>query len=184
MPQQVLFIQGAGDGAYDADAKLVESLRQALSKEYEVTYPLMPHEADAPFDEWRQQISHTLSKIHEPVIVIGHSVGASILLKYLSEIPLKKALAGIFLLSAPFWGGEGWHYEGYQKLQLPANIEAKLPAGTPLFLYHCRDDEIVPYEHLTLYAELLPHATIRPLPQGGHQFNSDLSEVAKDITTP
>lgn len=181
MPQQVLFIQGAGEGAYDADAKLVESLRKKLGKEYKVIYPGMPHEADAPYDEWSQQISQALSEAQGPIIVIGHSVGASILLKYLSEVPPKKALAGIFLLSAPFWGGEGWHYEGYKKLQVPENVEAKLPAEVPLFLYHCQDDEIVPYEHLALYAALLPHATIRPLQQGGHQLNNDLSLAAQDV---
>jgi hypothetical protein len=48
MAKQVLFIQGAGEGAYDADKKLAESLQQALGSDYEVRCPLMPDEDNAP----------------------------------------------------------------------------------------------------------------------------------------
>jgi predicted alpha/beta hydrolase family esterase len=181
MPKQVLFIQGAGQGAYEADAKLVENLRHALGVDYEIIYPTMPNEADASYDEWKQCIERRLATVRESVILVGHSVGASILLKCLSEIKVEKPVAGTFLMAAPFWGGNGWRYEGYEKLELLTDLVANLPQRTPLFLYHCRDDDIVPYEHLTLYEKLLSHATTHPLGTGGHQFNNDLSPVAQDI---
>ena len=80
-----------------------------------------------------------------------------------------------------FWGGNGWRYEGYEELALPEEPAAKLPTGASIFLYHCRDDEIIPFEHLTLYAQVLPQAAVRELDAGGHQLNNDLSEVARDI---
>jgi len=57
------------------------------------------------------------------------------------------------------------------------------PKGAPIFLYHSRDDEIVPFAHMAIYAKKLPQATIRKFNGRGHQFNNDLSEVAKDITS-
>ena len=39
MKKQVLFIQGGGDGGYEADTKLVASLQKALGKDYEISYP-------------------------------------------------------------------------------------------------------------------------------------------------
>jgi hypothetical protein len=51
----------------------------------------------------------------------------------------------------------------------------------PLFLYHCRDDATVPFDHLGLYAKILPQATMRAFNEGGHQFNDDLSAIARDI---
>jgi pimeloyl-ACP methyl ester carboxylesterase len=84
-------------------------------------------------------------------------------------------------MAVPFWGGDGWRYEGYEELELPKDLAAKLSQETPLFLYHCRDDDIVPYEHLALYKRLLPHAVMHPLDKGGHQFNNDLAPVAQDI---
>jgi predicted alpha/beta hydrolase family esterase len=181
MPKQVLFIQGAGQGAYEADAKLVGSLRHELGPDYEVGFPSMPNEADAQYDEWKLRIQKELHAIPEPIILVAHSVGASILLKCLSEITVQKQLAGIFLMATPFWGGNGWLYEGYEKLELPRDLQAKLPHGMAVFLYHCQDDDTVPYGHLALYATLLPQAAERQLKQGGHLFNDDLRCVADDI---
>ena len=51
-----------------------------------------------------------------------------------------------------------------------------------IFLYHSRDDEVVPFAHLALYAAKLPQATIRQFDEGGHQIGNDLADVAEDIT--
>lgn len=181
MSKQVIFIQGAGEGAHEADAKLVESLRSALGPDYNVVFPVMPNEANPHYEEWRSALEKEVTKAQEPIIFIAHSAGASILLKWLSETKTQKVINGIFLLASPFWGGSGWRYEDYEKLELPKDIERILPRDASVFLYHSQDDDIVPYEHLALYADLLPHATKRQLKEGGHQFNNDLSLVAKDI---
>jgi uncharacterized protein len=60
---------------------------------------------------------------------------------------------------------------------------SKLPKSAGIFLYHSRDDETVPFEHLELYARMLPQATVRKLEGRGHQLNNDLSEIAEDIKT-
>lgn len=179
--KHVIFIQGAGAGAYEEDKRLADSLRRALGPSYEVHYPAMPNEDDAPYEEWARQIERNLAELQGPIVLAGHSVGASVLLKYLSEATVRKPVAGVFLMANPFWGGDGWRYEGWEELALPRNLAAKLPKGASLFLYHCRDDETVPFDHLALYARALPHATVRELDTGGHQLNNDLSVVAEDI---
>ena len=42
MARKVLFIQGAGSGAYDEDNHLAENLRASLGQRFEVRYPRMP----------------------------------------------------------------------------------------------------------------------------------------------
>lgn len=181
MKQQILFIQGGGAGAYQEDGKLVASLRNTLGVAYEVLYPQMPNEGDPDYGMWKVQIKKELAGLESEVILIGHSLGSSFLLKYLAEEKLEKSIAGIFLMATPYWGGDGWQYEGYERVALPEDFAAKLPGGAPIFLYHSRDDEIVPFAHLALYAEKLPQATIRALDGGGHQLNNDLAEVVRDI---
>jgi uncharacterized protein len=183
MTTYILFIQGAGEGAYEEDKKLADSLRQALGPEYEVQYPALPDEDNAPYELWKQQIEKELVAMQGAIILIGHSVGASVLIKCMSEIEVKKPIAGIFLISTPFWGWDGWRYEGYEELALPEGFAARLPKDASIFLYHCRDDETVPFDHLRLYTQVLPQATVREFDEGGHQLNNDLSEVAKDIKT-
>lgn len=181
MTKQVLFIQGAGEGAYEEDEKLVASLRHSLGSEYQVRYPAMLNEEDAPYEQWKQQIETELTAMQEPILLVGHSVGASVVLKYVSESMVEKPIAGIFLIACPFWGGDGWRYEGWEELALPNELSARLPKDTSIVLYHCRDDEVVPFEHLALYADILPQAQVHELDEGGHQLNNDLSVVAKHI---
>jgi predicted alpha/beta hydrolase family esterase len=181
MTNHALFIQGAGKGAYEEDKKLAASLREALGTDYEVHYPAMVDEDNASYEQWKQQIENELTTMQGPIILVGHSVGASVIIKCMSETEVKKPIVGIFLIAAPFWGGNGWRYEGYEELALPKELVAKLPKGVAVFLYHCHDDEIVPFDHLALYAQVLPQAAVRELDAGGHQLNNDLSEVARDI---
>lgn len=172
MKKQILFIQGAGEGAYEADAKLAGSLRTALGNQYEVRYPEMP---DPAYEAWKARIAKECATMESEIIFVGHSFGASVLLKYLAEGDAKAD--GIFLIAAPYWGMDDWEV---QEFTLPKNFAAHLP-DAPIFLYHSQDDEIVPFEHLSVYAEKLPQATVREFKGRDHQLNDDLSEVAQDI---
>ena len=183
MTKHVLLIQGAGTGACEEDKKLAASLTKSLGTDYEVHYPAMVDEENAPYEQWTQQIEQELAAMQGPIILVGHSVGASVLIKWLSETEVRTPIGGIFLTATPFWGGNGWLYEGYEELALPEEPATKLPTGVSIFLYHCRDDETVPFDHLAHYAQVLPQATVRELAAGGHQLNNDLSEVARDIKT-
>ena len=182
MNKQILFIQGAGKGAYKEDEKLVTSLRQLLGREYEVHYPAMLHEDEANYETWKGQIEQNLVALDGMVIVVGHSLGSSIVIKCLAEGDIKKTITGIFLIATPFWGGDkGWKYQGYEALVLPDSPANELPANARVFFYHSRDDEVVPFAHLALYAQKFPQATIRALNSGGHQLHNSLSEVAENI---
>jgi predicted alpha/beta hydrolase family esterase len=179
--KHLLFIQGAGSGAYDADQPLADSLRRALGPRYDVRYPAMPNEDDAPYEQWSRQIEAELAAMPGSAVLVGHSVGASVLVKWLSERTDEHSIAGVFLVACPYWGGDGWRYEGYEEYELQSERVAGLPRETSVYLYHCRDDATVPFDHLALYAHDLPQATVRPFDGCGHQFNDDLSAVARDI---
>lgn len=156
MSTRALFIHGAGRGAHAADEALVASLRRSLGPAYAVHHPVMPREDAADDALWQVRIASALAAMNDPVLLLGHSVGASILLKFLAERAVARTSAGIFLLAAPLWGGEGWRYEGFTRLALPEGCAATLPKGAPVFLYHGRDDEVVPFAHLGLYARRMP----------------------------
>jgi uncharacterized protein len=152
-------------------------LQSALGATYEVHYPQMPDE-DAPDFGWGRKIGQEIAALQGEVILVGHSLGASMLLKYLSENAVNRKIGGIFLISTPFWGrDESWQ----ESLSLQENFAEKLPEGVPIFLYHSRDDEEVDFAHLRMYAKKLPQATLREVTSGGHQLGNDLTQVAQDI---
>lgn len=181
--RRVIFIQGAGEGAYEEDMLLARNLQKELGSGFDVRYPKMTDEANAPYDLWKQQIQEEITAEPEPVILVGHSMGASEMVKALTEMKINTPVIGIFLLASPFWGGKGWLYDGYEELELPEDAATQLPEDARIFLYHAYDDEIVPFDHLSLYKKLFPEALLRQVKDGGHQFNNDLSLVAKDIKT-
>lgn len=175
---QVLFIQGGGDGGYEADKALAESLQEHLGKEYDVAYPEFKADETLPDYGWMNQIGVHIHSMKDDFILTGHSFGASMILKYLSENRVRRRIKGIFLLATPFWSRN----EAWQKgLKLKDNFSAKLPVDVPIFLYHCRDDEEVPFSHLHLYKQKLSVATFRGLKSGGHQFNNHLALIGKDM---
>jgi predicted alpha/beta hydrolase family esterase len=178
MKKQVLFIQGAGEGAYEEDEKLAASLQEALGVEYNVIYPKMPDEGDPKDGPWMAKISKELAALDGNVILVGHSAGGAVLLKYLLKETLAKPTAGIFFIAIPYWSPED---DEDQEYTLREGFASQLPKGVPIFLYHSRDDEWVPFAHLKFYAEKIPQATVREFDQLGHQFNNNLSEVAADI---
>jgi predicted alpha/beta hydrolase family esterase len=179
MQKRVLFIHGAGDGAYAADRLLANSLQSALGAGYDVQCPQMPDEEDAPYAAWADEIDKRIRSASGPIVLVGHSVGGSVLLKFLCDRPPVPRLAGLFVIATPYWGADTfWHWE---EASLPADAESKLAGDWPLFFYHSRDDETVPFAHLAMYTAKFPRATIRALDGRGHQFNNDLAEVAADI---
>jgi uncharacterized protein len=172
-----LFIHGGGDTGYEDDAKLAASLQQSLGTAYHVRYPQMPGEP-APDFGWGHKIGREIAAIEEDALLVGHSLGASMLLKYVSENQVTHPIRGIFLMATPFWSGdEDWK----QGLKLREDFADTIPEDVAIFLYHAGDDEEVDISHLAIYAEKLPQATIRKPPGGGHQFGEDLTQVARDI---
>jgi predicted alpha/beta hydrolase family esterase len=174
----VLFIQGGGKGAHSADAPLANSLKRALGPKYEVRFPRMPGEADPNVEAWKGKISSELSRIPGTVTLVAHSVGGSILLRYLSEEKVEKAIAGLFLLASPSWDEDRWNFDD---LKLLRDIAEKLASIPRIFLYHCRDDDVVPFAHLALHGARIPRAVMRVVNSGGHQFGGNLTGVATDI---
>ena len=180
MTQPVLFIHGSGDaGVYAEDGRLVASLQAALGPAYAVRYPYMPLEESAAYADWNARLAVELAAGDDAIMLVAHSVGGAILLKYLTEEQVTRPIAGLFLLATPFFGGDAdWNYAD---MTLPPAFAAQLPPIPHIVVYHSRDDEVVAFAHLALYAAHLPDATIRAFDGRGHQFGNDLTEVAEDI---
>jgi hypothetical protein len=179
MVNQVLFVHGGGGGAYDEDSRLVASLRAELGTGYVVRYPEMPNEEDPDYDTWTNLIAGELAAMGSGAVLVGHSIGASVAVRAVVDGRIGESLAGVFLLAAPFWyDHDFWRWDD---VKLPSNAAERIPHGLPVFLYHGRQDEVVPFSHAEMYARALPQATVRRLDGRNHQLNDDLTEVARDI---
>lgn len=91
--RQVVFIQGGGERVHDSwDQRLFESLSRELGDDYEVRYPRMPQEDDPSYARWGAAIRRELTALDEGAVVVGHSVGATILIGVVAESPPEHSL--------------------------------------------------------------------------------------------
>jgi pimeloyl-ACP methyl ester carboxylesterase len=177
--RQILFIQGGGEGTHDDwDDKLVDSLRRELGDGYEIRYPRMPSEDDPSDAAWGPAIREALVTLDDGAVVVGHSVGGTLLAHALAEDTPGVRIAAIVLVAAPFVGAGGWPADEFE---LPDDLGARLPAGVPVHVFHGLDDDTAPPAHADLYARAVPQADVQRLSGRDHQLNNDLREVAVAI---
>jgi predicted alpha/beta hydrolase family esterase len=177
---QVLFIQGGGAGTHDEwDNKLVNSLRRQLGDEHDIRYPRMPDEDDPAYARWAPVVRHELSVLDDGAVVVGHSVGAMILIHALAAQPPKQKLSAIVLIAAPYVGEGGWPSD---EIKTRPDVGATLPHAVPVHVFHGLQDDTVPPSHAELWAQAIPQAQVHQLPGRDHQLNNDLSEIANAIT--
>jgi uncharacterized protein len=176
MARSVLVIHGAGEPRRRRGRVYWEPLLgDSLGRGYRVLAPRMPRPEHPQYWTWARRIDELMGKTRRPVLV-GHSFGASVLLKYLAETVRRPAVAGLFLVATPFWGPD------FPEFALPPDFGARLRDLSPICLYHSRDDGEVPVEHLERYRRALPHAIGRILNDRGHEFNqAQFPELAADI---
>ena len=179
MAKQILFVQGAGEGAHDRwDSKLVASLERELGENYAVGYPRMPSEDDPSYTAWRAALVREFDSLEDGAVLVGHSVGGTILMHVLAEHPPKTRLGGLFVIAAPFIGEGGWPSDDIGDCK---DFSERLRPDVPVYLYHGVDDAVVPIAHVHLYAKAIPHAVVRTFERRDHQLNNDMSDVARDI---
>lgn len=154
-------------------------LEDALGAEYTVSCPIVPASKQSRYAEWRERIEDSVSRMEDGLILLGHSLGGSVVLKCLSEGRLQRTVAGLFILAAPYWSKDsGWQSNEFR---LSDGFAERLQISR-IFLYHSRDDEEVPFAHLSYYAKRLRHAVVRALDGQGHEFRDrDTPELIRDL---
>jgi predicted alpha/beta hydrolase family esterase len=161
----------------EGSGRLAGYLARELSSSFRVIAPEMPDPENPHYQPWRDRIDQELQTIDQEVILVGHSFGGSVLLKYLAEGSYRKPVRGLFLVSVPNWGPGGWAYDEYAA---PDDVGSRLPPSR-IFLYHSRDDPEVPFAHLAYYQEHLPTSTARPIDGSEHSFVEGLPTLVDDI---
>jgi uncharacterized protein len=179
MKKEILFVHSAGpQGHHEGSDYIVRYLIDALGAGYRIWLPDMPDPENPHYVDWRARLKKELSSIEDELILVGHSLGASVLLKYLSEEKLRQRIAGLFLIGAVYWGKKDWDVKEYV---LKRNFSSKLPSIGQIFLYHSSDDEVVPISHVRYFGNELPNATVREFEHRGHLFGRGLPELVEDI---
>lgn len=129
------------------------NLKKKLKDRYEVFLPKMPLKENGQFFLWKITFDKVLALFHQPLILIGHSLGGIFLIKYLSENNIKKKIRSLLLVASPFNNIKLKDFNF--KISNLKNIEKKVKE---IVFFHSQDDEIVPYDDFLKYQKYFKKA--------------------------
>jgi predicted alpha/beta hydrolase family esterase len=177
--REILFLHSAGpQGRGEGSHFLTTYLRECLEPEFTMVTPAMPDPENPHYKPWKRAFEKALRECEGETAVIGHSLGASVALKYLSEKPPLKAVSALFLVGAVYWGLKDWKVDEYT---FERNFHHHLRYIPNIFFYHSKNDAVVPISHLRRFAAALPGATIREFEHDGHLFGKGIPQLVADI---
>lgn len=179
MKKEIFFVHGAGPQNHlQGSNNFVAHLSRSLGSGYRLHHPAMPEPENPRYMSWKMALQSNLPVGGNKAALIGHSLGGSVIVKYLTEGLCQMPIAGLFLVGAPYWGTRGWSVDEFM---FERGFPSKFPEIDKIFIYHSRLDKWVPYSHAQFYARALPHSVFRSITGSDHEFNEGLPVLVNDI---
>lgn len=170
------------DAAWPAHKKRRDWLAAGISYERQTFMPQMPSPQNATYKARTIRFEKYLSYLgDERIVLIGYSLWWRFLCKRLSENMFPKKINQLHLVAACI-SADGVEWEGsadfgFDHALLP-NLEKQCDE---IFLYHSRDDEIVPYEQAELILSYLPKAKLITFETRNHFFQPAFPELLENM---
>lgn len=156
------------------------TLGERLGEGYEVIMPDMPDKTNAKYAEWKIWFEKFIPYFEPEVILIGHSLGGTFLIKYLSENTLQKKIRAVFLVAACFSDTADYSLADFRLGNDFAGLTAQ---AAKIFLYHSEDDPVVPFKDFEKLGKLLPSATGKAFHDRKHFNQEEFPEIVHDLRT-
>jgi len=132
-----------------------ERLQEDLGDDYQVLLPRMPNGTNARYSEWALWFTNLSSVLTDGCILIGHSMGAVFLAKYLSENPFPCQVKATILIAAPH-SDESLEPLGDFKLEKLSEGFSRQSGEVTLFFG--RDDPVIATTEIEKYQQELTKA--------------------------
>jgi uncharacterized protein len=194
MKKQVVVIHG-GD-SYGSDSEFLSALRdkkvtkesflpkydwksflsRELGESFEVLAPRMPNKQNAKYDEWKVWLEKMFPFLGNSVVLIGHSMGGTFLVKYLSQNNFPKKIKALFLVASPHdLGGR------VREFRLARDLGKVWKQCQNIHIFHSADDQVVPVSEAEMYKENWPEAVFHLLDGRGHFNQESFPEILAEI---
>lgn len=195
MPQRVLVVHGGNSfDKYDAYLEYLRTrkidldgtkaglgwkdhLQRDLGDDFEVTRLSMPNRDNAKYLEWKIWFNRVFRLSDDPVVLIGHSLGAVFLAKFLSEEEVSVPIMSTILIAPPY----GHDSRGGELIEfsLSGSLSKFSEQGGAVHLFHSEDDPVVPFCELEKYQLALPDAVVHVFQDRGHFNAEEFKEIVE-----
>lgn len=155
------------------------TLVEQLGEGYEVIIPQMPCKTNAKYLEWKIWFDKFFPILKDNLVLVGHSLGGTFLAKYLSENTFPRKIKATILIAAPF--DEQDTQDSLADFLLPENLDLLQKQGGKIFLYHSKDDPVVPFKDIEKYVAKLPQAEMRAFQDRQHFNQEEFPELVQEL---
>jgi len=138
----------------------------------DILLPGFPNRQNAQYNEWCIYFKKLLPFLRDDFIVIGHSLGAIFLAKYLHEHPLEAKARKLILIAAPY-DDESDESLGDFKLTSATGLEK---SADEVHFFFSEDDPVIKITEKAKFERDLPSATFHVLSGYGHFNQSEFPE--------
>lgn len=188
--KQVLIIHGGESfSSYDAyieslQAKEIDYTRLKPQKKWktwiaeqlpnaDVLLPTFPNGYNAVYDEWKIYFEKLIPFFGDDMHLVGHSLGAMFLAKYLHDAPLAKKVRRLILVAGVYddtTSGDNGSFIVGDATGLDKSTDE-------IHLFHSQDDPVVPFTELAKFQADLPGATSHIFNDRGHFLQPTFPEL-------
>lgn len=164
-------------------------LQWSLEYSFDSFIPQMPNKQWADYTAWKIWFEKLLPYINDEeeskIVLVGQSLGALFLMKYLSEEGFNKQISQLHLV-CPYFNNEGLIDEKTTTFELNlSNISNVEKIVNRINIYHSKDDPFSPFSHSLKYLKYLPKAQFFEYENKGHfdepTFVDLLNEINKEL---
>jgi uncharacterized protein len=157
----------------------LNTIDTALGKGFDVFTPKMPSSDNAQYAHWESWFSRIMAALDRPVVLVGHSLGAMFLVKYLSEQETKHHIQGLLLVSGRYDDPDSIYERTSFTLQ--GDVSTLTKKSDRVIFFHSTDDVVVPYESFERFRTAVPDADFLAFEGRGHFLDSTFPELVSVI---
>ncbi len=150
-------------------------------KGHEVVALDFPNPEMPESEEWFKLLSDEICPLTEDDILVGHSLGGAMLLRFLDNAEARTLPKGVVTVGAPWFIN---HEQLRSFFPMDFDYEVIMWKAKLFTVIHSKDDKVVPFDHAEKYQKML-HANLVETQSDGHfqgeQYPVILEEIQKII---
>lgn len=157
-----------------------DSLQSDLGETFKVVRLQMPNKINAKYEEWKIYFHRYLEILGDNIVLLGHSLGATFLVKFLAEETIKNTISRVILVAVPFGEKKTGPSLGDFIFENSTNFEA-INSDLKITLFASDNDKLITKDDLEKYQKVIKNLEVKILPDRGHFSQSEFPELISCI---
>lgn len=171
--EHIVFVHSASEQTKESGSNpLLRTIPQGKYVWHKQHYP---REKGQVYELWVEPFIESLNEIddHEPVTLIGHSFGGTVIMKYLTENQVTQKIKQVILIGSPLFGCDDKFSDKDNELR----DNAQSYINVPITHIQSVDNNRVDIKHQACWQQRFPQMNIITKQSGQHEFHDGIDEL-------